>query len=270
MPNTHCLTSGSLGSNELPCPGVNAANNKEYVPAGSKRGVVVYCHGLNVVQLDPPYTVGGGSALDNFLTALKTDGWVVIVPPYPEDFFDSLPTQGLFNDVNADAGHGSRYLATTLHWWDHVVAYIKQRWGNWPIVPFGVSWGGWHAHVVAKNKLSTITAFGSHEAVTTLSALPTSLTGSVDFSTLAGGSVGLDTGAHDLDAVTVPGIIGWGTSDVTVSSAAIQTLYNNAHAVHAAITSNPVAEAHTFSAADGTAYGNWFTATVDPLCPAVF
>jgi dienelactone hydrolase len=266
MVNTHCLTSGALGSNELPCPGINGVNNKELIPAGSKRGVVVLMHGLDIVRIDPPYTLSG--AFLTFAQGLQTDGWVVIVPPFPEDLFDSLPTQGLWNDVNADAGHGSRYLATTLHWWDHIIAYIQTKWGNWPVVPFGLSWGGWHAHAVAKNKLSTIKAFGTHEAVTTLSAVPLSFTTPVNFTSIS--TAGLDTAATDLNAVNVPGIIGWGTNDTVVGSSALSTLRSTAAAAGAPITSNATTDTHGWVAGDTTTYTSWFTGTVDPLCPAVF
>ena len=102
----------------------------------------------------------GGTALWGTLASdLVADGWVVIFPPYQEDFYVGFDASvGITNDISADTNHGARYLASTLHWWDHVLSWINSNYGAWPIVPFGASWGGWRAFSIAANRPSTITS----------------------------------------------------------------------------------------------------------------
>lgn len=267
MPATHCLPSGALGTSELPVPNVSAANLTTYTPSGSKRGVVVLLHGLNIVGVNIPIVPTG--AMLTLAGTLQTDGWVVINPTFSEDLYSgALPTTGLYNDINADTGHGSRYLTNMLAWWDHVVAYINQRYGNWPIVPFGLSWGAWHAYQIAKNKQSTIIGYGGHVGVTVLSGVASALTTPVDFTGL--NTTGLDLASTALNAVTKPGMIGWGTADTVVGSTNLSALYTAAHNAGQPVTSNATGDTHQITGTDATTYQSWFTSTIDPLAPASF
>src|SRR5262249_51409336 len=157
-------------------------------------------------------------------TDLFNDGWVVIQPQYAENLSPGLPQSAIYTDVSNDTGHGARYLAQTLHWWDHIVAWIKTTYGNWPIVVFGFSWGGLKAFQIAANRTSTITAYASHHAATVLSSIPSAVTSPADFTGIS--TAGLDTTSTMLNSVTVPGAIGWGTSDTVVGFTNIQAIYN--------------------------------------------
>jgi dienelactone hydrolase len=225
MPNTHCLPTGALGTNELAVPpiigyaGIPAGG----VGHGNIRGVVVWLHGLrgpgSAYPATTPVDTGGilPGYFATFTNALITDGWVVLAPIYAEDGFATAnPTKGLYNDINSDTGGGSRYLAQMLHWWDHVVAYIKATYGNLPIVPFGMSWGGWHALQIAANRQSTVAAYGCHCPSNVMDVVSTTVTPGYDFTALANQARGLDVFSTALNSVTVPGIIGYGTSDSLV------------------------------------------------------
>lgn len=277
MPNTHCLPGGVLGTGELPVPNVSRALMSVLEPSpGSRRGVVVMLHGLTLQIVDsvPVYIDVGGFTPIKWLTlanALVADGWVVIQPQYADNMYVGLPQVGLFGDVSNDAGHGSRYLAQTLHWWDHVVAWIKANYGNWPIVPFGFSWGGWHAFQIAANRTSTIIAYATHHAATVLSAVPAAVTSPVDFTAIS--TAGLDTTSTMLNAVTIPGAIAWGTGDAVVGFTAIKAIYDTAVAIPQPVVSNATATGHTLEVTDVAFYTDattgWFHTTVDPLAPAV-
>lgn len=269
--STHCLPNGALAAHELPVPNISYGSVWSSIPTGLKRGVVVFMHGMAMRELPviPPVVadVGGifPSYIGSFAFSLVTDGWVVIQPCYPEDLQPGYPVQAIYDDVANDTGKGARHLATTLRWWDHILEYVHRRWGNWPVVPFGFSWGGWHAMQVAKQRQADILAYGAHIPVVTLSALSSAWSSPVDFT--ATDTSGLDIGAHGLDAVTKPGMIGWHTSDSAVGYTLAQAVYTNALAAGAPVSSRSEATEHLVSTGDVTAFMSWFTGTVDPLAP---
>lgn len=240
---------------------------------GSKRGVVVLLHGLvGKTRPMPLQILDVGGIIPEFVltfsNALAANGWEVIQPTFAEDWAVGDPSQAIQTDVTVDTGHGARYLAQTLHWWDHVIAYIAQHYGpTWPIVPFGISWGGWHALQIAANKQPSILAYGAHAPVTVLSALSPTFSTPADYSALD--TSGLDAGSTILNAMTKPGILGWGTADAAVGFTTQQAIYNAALAAGAPITSNATSENHLFSTTDSATYVSWFASTVDPLAPAV-
>lgn len=272
MVNTHCLPSGSLGSGELPVPNVAATLMSVAAPApGSRRGVVVLIQGFqfSIGSSVPSVVDVGGIQPINLLslrTALVSDGWVVVCPQIAQNLYVGLPQVGLGNDVSADAAHGARFVAQVLHWWDHIVDWIKDTYGNWPIVPLGFSWGGWHVFQIAANRSVDITAYVSHHAATVLSALSPVISTPVDFTAI--NTTGLDTTSTMLNAVTKPGLIGWGTADPVVGDSAIQAIYNAANGAGRPVTSNGTATGHTLNNTDITTITGWFTSTVDPLAPA--
>ena len=271
MPNTHCLPSGSLGTSEISVSNLSSANISTMTPAGAKRGVFVFIHGISVGSVPIPMGFDDTAIYKagTFATALAADGWICLQVALPEVLQPGLPTQAIYNDVNADTGHGSRHLATKLHWWDHIVKYIRATYNPlMPIVPFGISWGGWHTMNIIANRPTDCIAYIAHVSVVKLSGIASSITTPVDFTGL--NSTGLDSSAHILDSTTIPGMIGWHTSDTVIDYTLIQTIYNNANSAGMPVSSRTEAANHSFDAADATAFESWVTSTVDPLAPASF
>jgi hypothetical protein len=285
MPNTHCLPTGALGTAELPVPQISSSTIAQVVPGGSKRGVVILCHPLFDGSQVVPYPIldRPTSAFLSLANALSADGWVVIQPPFQEDFshpitFPGSPSYAIQLDITNDTGNGSRYVASTLHWWDHVVNWITANYGAWPLVPFGVSWGGWRPFTIAINRTSQITAYGSHCPVTILTHLSSAFSTPANWTGLT--TTGADVTSSALNGLTsTPGFIGWSTTDVAVGTTDPPALYNAAHTAGATVTfltdsTNP----HGLYATDigpggsgftGTTIMDWFTGTVDPLAPKV-
>jgi hypothetical protein len=250
---THCLPNGSWATNEIPVCNISDANVGTLVPSGGVghgniRGVVVSMHGLSVVtQSVPPnialgnVTIAGyATAGANFESNLLADGWICVSVPYPEDYYAlGSGALGIWRDINSDSGNGSRYLRNQMHWWDHVVLYIQNKYGkNIPIVPFGGSWGGYHTLQVAINRQSSIVAYCSDVPATILANASYAYTSPVNYgpnlvvsgntltTPLTGGTSGLDIptnalnpnvtssiGVTNTSGVTVPGIILYGMSD---------------------------------------------------------
>jgi hypothetical protein len=269
MTITHCLPSGSLGTAELPVCQISAATTTAYggpIGSGNVRGVVVFLNGLDVTTVTltamPPViraddnTAGFnwyGTTLKNSLVA---DGWIVLVVPYQENFY-SLGTgaQGIYNDVNADTGHGSRYLASTLHWWDHVVAYVRKTYGaTIPIVTWGMSWGGQKSLAIAQNKPSTLTAFAAHCPSTWLRNADFLYTG-VQYGQID--TSGLDLSASSLAGAAMPGVIGYGTNDSAIGYGGVTTVAAGSAGVDSAAvtTLNVASTANTVQGVSVTVTG---------------
>ena len=91
------------------------------------------------------------------------DGWVTIFAPTPGQLYVSTQSFGIQAAVNNDTG--TKLVTTISEWWDHVVNYVQKNLGaTWPIVPFGVSLGGFLATTIATQRTSTIAAYGAHIA----------------------------------------------------------------------------------------------------------
>ncbi len=211
---THCHPTGVLGPHELDVPPVPGYGISTFVPSGHKRGVVVFLHGLTGPGATFPLPVQDftGPILPSYLLTLcndlKSDGWIVISPIYAEDgYVTGNATEGVWQDLNADAGHGSRYLAQVLRWWDHVVDYCTATYRTAaglprPIVPFGPSWGGFHAIQIAANRSGTIAAYGAHVPAMSLAAINPIFTPGFNFNQ-SPVSVGI-SGTPTLPASTMP------------------------------------------------------------------
>ena len=225
---THCLPNMVLGSHELPVPNISA-NNSAVVHAttgiGNRRGVIVFMHGLQSTQvLSSPApvvadtgTAGFYSYLLTFANVMAADGWEVLFVPYQEDGFAGIPATGFYNDVANDTANGGRYFNSLLHTWDHIVNYIRVTYGtNWPIVPFGVSKGGFTAMTVAANRQSSIVAYGVHVPTIVWETLAPAFTANTGLTYGKINWQGLDMLTAGLNAVTVPGIVGYGTGDTAV------------------------------------------------------
>lgn len=294
MPNTHCLPSGSLGTSELPTPQISTKNTSIKMPTSTPyRGVVVMLHGLNGNHDYPwpiPFPiadVGGGfpSYQYSFFNWLSGDGWIVIQPPYVGDFYKTPPINGMKADINADAGKGIRFKGTILHWWDHLVEFVNQQFGKkMPIIPFGFSFGGFNILTVVQNRWNVspqMIAYVAHASATVITYIPSAIlgTGLTD-------SSGCDIGQHALDAVTIPGVICYGTSDAiigwgvpgqgTCPSSGYTLPFNNVDMiiVNAQAAGRPVSrfqttDTHSFQSGDVALYTDWFTNVVDPLAPRV-
>jgi hypothetical protein len=212
---THC--SGPFGTGQLVVPAVPGSFGILDPGAGNRRGIIVVLHGGIGTS---PGTVPQPTPSDTLSLDLQGDGWIVFQPAAPEDYvFTPGPSYmgALYNDVSNDAGHGSRYQATYLEQWDHLIDYFRRTYGGTrPVGVWGGSDGGWKALVTAVNR----------SVIGYLSAIPACLwenigpiwTGNGVFSNLSW--TGMDLNATYMNAVTVPGIIQYGTSDNAVGWAA--------------------------------------------------
>lgn len=268
---THCT--GTPGAGELTVPGINDWNTTTFLPSGSKRGVVVGIHGMTGAYIDPPQVIEDAPAgslipgkLLTFCNHLVADGWVVIWPMCIEDGYSaSVGPNGIKNDVTLDAGHGSRYRTSTDHWWEHVVEYVKVTFGDWPIVPWGASWGGWRSLVVAADFPDTIIAMGAHIYAPILSHINL---GGIDFTST--NCSGANLPASIINGFTKPTWLSWHTDDIVVPDADPRAVNDAAVLAGVPVTTRAALGNHAFNAADETAAMAWFTGTVDPLAPAVY
>jgi hypothetical protein len=243
--------------------------------------------GLSIVPLNPPIAIADGTTT-KFLTLsnlLVADGWVVLMVSFNE--FALLhgasgsaagnSAQYIQNDISNDAGNGARLLAGNLHWWDHVFQFIYKTYGHWPIVPLGVSWGGWHSYIAAINRTAQIIAYASMCGVSILSHVATAATGTANWTALT--TTGADITSSALNGVSIPGWIGYSSTDTVVGTTDPAALYNAAHTAGAPVTNlSDTTNGHGLFGTDigpggsgftGTTIMDWFTATVDPLAPKV-
>lgn len=285
MVDTHCLPNGVLGTSELPVPQISLATMSQMVPAGAKRGVVVWLHGIfpSAQPVPVPLVNGLANAIGTLTGLLVADGWVVLQPIHQEDLahpvtFPASPSYGIQLDIGSDSGHGTRYVASAGNTFDHIIAWIHANYGVWPIVPFGVSWGGWHALQYAVARTSQIIAYGAHCSVTNLQDLNTGFTTPANWTTI--NTSGANILSAFLDSMTgLPGWLGWSTNDVAVGDTDIIALKNAAITAGCPITTlADTTNNHGLYATDigpggtgftGTTIMDWFTGTVDPLAPAV-
>lgn len=167
MPNTHCLPTGSLGTNQIPMVQFPGNPGTIFTPAGSKRGVVVISYGITGFGQYPyPCANVTGAGPVNWLTLaqdLQADGWVVIWPT--QIGVDAPPgqTAALINDIgDASGGSGSRVGTTYLWWAEHAINYCQLNYPSFPIVPLGVSQGGLPTVQWVTNHVSSIAAYCLH------------------------------------------------------------------------------------------------------------
>lgn len=277
---THCLPNGSLGTGEMPCVGLSGrVSVVSTASPGSRRGIVLLMDGIIPVPKIPvPFKdVANANYWLTFANNLAGQGWVVIQPTYPSHLGTPSMTEGMYNDIINDSGHGLRLKNNTvIRWWDHMLQWIKTNYGaNFPVVTFGMSWGGWHSLQIAANRTSSIVAYGAHCPVTILSKVNV-----INPITTALDTTGLDTGAHHLDSIIIPGIIGYHKDDFILGG--WQTPQSNIDAI---ITNQQAAQPahqmtrfgvdtgnHAVLMSDVTYYSHpttgWFNINVNPLCPA--
>jgi hypothetical protein len=188
-----------------------------------------------------------------FLQLLLNDGWAIVSYTYPEAAAPMFgyplngkggngssntpaPSQALWRDISTDTGFGKRYLTTTTQMYKHVVDFCNGLLNpvvggvvNYakpvPIVPWGFSWGGYHALQFAAQMWQYIVGYAAHCPATVLS-----WTGSVNNDWVYNPSFngtntsGLDLHQHSLDDLgtswltgdLIPGMATYGTSDDAV------------------------------------------------------
>jgi len=261
--DTHCLPNGSLGTAELPVCGINTGTVTVSDPgSGNRRGIIVFIHGLqaSVVSKFPQPVSNNGTALfynrfGDFESTVVADGWVFVYPSVQEDFYSGQNSiVGIYNDVAADSGHGSRYLASTLHWWDHIVTWITATYGsNHPTVVTGFSFGAFKTLQIAANR--TVSGYAAHCPATLLGNCGVAYTPPETFSNITWTGLNLSTTA--MNAVTVPGIIGYGTNDTAVGYNLAGTggtpvsntdsIITNAVNAGQPVTRNATSETHEFT-----------------------
>ena len=296
MTDTHCLPSGAPGTGELLVNPITAQNTTTNDPGvGNRRGIIVNIHGLNdsgqlpIPQTVPNFTFAGLSEqFGDFVTAVVADGWIHLFPVYQDDFYSPPPNgaTGVQIDVSNDSGHGARYLASTLHWWDHMLNYIGQTYGaGHPIICMGWSWGASKTLWIAANRQSSIIGFIAHEPACLPENAVVGVTGwgATNFS-------GIDLPSTYLTAANAvsplpPGIIGYGTNDPAVGwqNPGVGLPTNNTDAILTAcsgasmpVTRRSTADTHEFTGTpqgagnDAAAYAAWIVSTLDPSCPVSF
>jgi hypothetical protein len=226
VPNTHCLPTGSLGTGELPVPDIISTYTISDPGAGNRRGIVIFIHGLSsspVGSVQPVPNSGGALVylrVGDFETAVVADGWVFVYPSVQEDFYTGTgwAVGGVYNDVSNDSGHGSRYMASTNHWATHLMVNEMTRLygANRPIILAGFSMGAFKVLQLAATPPAGANVVGyiSHCPATLFEAVGPTLTQPFNFYNL--NWTGLDTTTTQLNAVTIPGIVGYGTQDGAV------------------------------------------------------
>lgn len=302
-PVGHCNweSGGALATNELPVPNLSVASLSIQTPSGglghgNVRGAFVFLHGLQSVNPSIPFapqeTAGALPVhMGTMATSLLADGWVVIQPIFQEDNSNRLnPAVALYQDVNNDSGDGSRYLASTLHHWEHMLDFIQKTYpSGFPICIFGFSAGAWRAVSIAASRLApTIKAFGAHCPATIWSNIGSSFN-PPGLSWSALNATGLLLSTTCLNSCTVPGVIGYHTSDMAVGYSAAgtggtpvsntQSIISNASGASSPPVgvSNPDGSAgnHVLTTGDASYYtGTWVAGTgptaPDVLCPKSF
>jgi hypothetical protein len=197
-------------------------------------------HGLGVTaKYTYPYlynnsgTTGFYDRMGDFVNAVVADGWLHLYPNFQDDFYvKGSGALGLFTDVQNDTAHGTRYLNTTLHWFDHVVAYLAKTYGSGhPLIIMGASWGAWHALQLAANRRSSLIGYIAHQPPTILEGVSPTFVSSPVFSSISWTGIDLPVNYLSSMAVTIPGIIGYGTADEAIGyngSTTVDTGSNNA------------------------------------------
>ena len=253
---THCLPTGALQTAEIPVCNISDSTVTAIIPSGGVghgniRGIVVWLTGFDVFVNSgpgiPPYIPpdSPGAYYTTFYNALVADGWIFLAVPSNEWSAHGYGSSAVYNAVNADPGLGSNYVAGMMRWWDHIALYCAKKWPGMPIVPFGVSWGGFETIQVASGKTSTLLAAGAHVPATWISNANHLYTPPQNFGLI--NCSGLNVPVNALASVGIPMILGWGTTDVALGWTGTST-------VAAGFTTTPAASVTTLPLNDATGY----------------
>lgn len=260
MPNTHCLPTGSLQTSEIAVCNISDGTVSPFIPtggvgSGNIRGIVVFFNGFdigfNTGQGIPPILFGdsGTAAFFSYLSSWKNlmvnDGWLVLMVPSNEWSANGYGSTAVYNAANADAGHGSNYLAGLAHLWDHIVNYCNRKYPGMPLVPFGFSWGGYEAIQIASTRSSTLLAAAAHCPATWLRNANAAFTGPSNFGQI--NTSGLDVQSNALASVTIPMAVGYGTSDEAIGHGGTSTIGTFSTTAAASVTTLPLVSAAEYN-----------------------
>lgn len=247
---THCLPSGGLGTAEVGVPRIDEPDQLVKPAAGTRRGIAVMLHGIQ--NPEPPNAYNATvPAWETFANSLAADNRRVFAPLEPGDGYPSNQLVAVTFDFAADpSGNCSRLFNNVLRWWDHYRIWLTRNYPGDPVLLCGLSWGGWHALQIARHRPADIAGVAVMVPVTVLSDVTT-------FGWNAFNTTGADTNDNQLDAITCPAWIGWGTTDTTVGNTHTQAIANNAIAAGRTITTRAAAHGHTIDAADAAAMAAW-------------
>ena len=242
--DTHCLPKGVLGTGEVPVFNISQNNIASVTPPpGGRRGIVVMLHGLQSgpQSVFPPQLIDGVSgalpALNSYFgtvaNILAADGWQVIMPLQNQEIGYN-PSLTIFNDFSNDVGLGARFVLGMQHWWQHVLQYIHDTYtfgASWPVCLFGFSGGAWLTLQLASTQTSTITAFACANPLSIWQTLNPSFDPGSSYASVQ--TLGMDISPTQLNAVTIPGIVGYGTVDVAVGYGGVTSVASGSNGVAA-------------------------------------
>lgn len=193
-------------------------------PSGTPRGVMVFIGGLsgptNDGQVPGPLgdsvSFGLGGRFLTLANTIAALGWYVLNPvACGFAYRPGGANQIIYNDLNTDSsGHGSRLAGTYAEWWDHVVWWIQRNVSSTlPIVPVGMSMGGFTTLQIALQRTSTIAGFVAHHPLSVLSNLNPTYSAPLNWT-------GLNTTGANVTSVasliTIPAMLGWGSIDTAI------------------------------------------------------
>lgn len=274
-PVTHCWPSGNANPpSTLHTAGPNEGNG--VAATGTLQGIMVWLHGLVAAPNQGPFPVPlqdvGGVLPLRALTLANTiaaTGWQVVNPVLPGDGFPGGEAQIIYNDIGADAGHGSRAVATWCEWWDHEVWKIRKNISaTAPIVPVGMSMGGYIALLIAINRTATIAGYVAHHPASVLSDINPVFSPPLTFSSI--NTTGADVGSAALAPVTtIPGMLGWGSVDQAVGAPpwTADTLTPAIYAARGSAPITPNCDGTGTSAAGSPAENHVLTSSTDNANP---
>jgi hypothetical protein len=216
-------------------PGVSftVQNNSQGLPTGNGSSVIINANQHTI------FGEGGGYA---FAQMLNNDGWIVVSDLYPEQYYSTSGSLGVYNDILNDSTFGARYKSTTLLWFDHLAEYCALKFGpTMPLVAYGGSWGGYHTLLWAANQAPSRKLIGYIGIVpaTLISNASTGWIGPANYGPatingypgLPNGTSGADLGPNDLVNITIPGFIQTNTNDQALgySQTTVASGSNNAN-----------------------------------------
>lgn len=209
--------------------------------ATHRRGVIVFCHqssGGNAAHTPqdlpmPPVVpsgIGQGvGGVNGFGDQLKTNGWVTIYPGMWCDWSSQgigYP-QAFATQANSDGTKGTTVFETQALWFDHLKWYLNQKYGvTVPIIIAGFSLGAWVAASIALQKFTDpqLVGYICH-------ALPTIWENVVipgsPFTSPPYTGVNLSATSFSAAGVSIPGVIGWATTDGFVGYSSSSTPVSN-------------------------------------------
>lgn len=262
---------------------------------GNRRGICVFIHPSQNSDLPLPLSVPNivGNNITTFEISMVADGWVFAYPAWPIDWSVKGVSYfgNVYNDVANDAGHGSQFNNTLLLWWDHMLAYLTSLYGSGkPIIIAGFSAGAWAALAIAIGRASSLVGFIAHCPVTLWENI-TFFNPPYNNSLLTWTGMDLSTTCLTSPAISIPGIIGYSTTDGVAGYSSSSTPVSNTDAILTACSGaslpvtryssstdagTPYPNGHLFLPGDAAEYctnpttTGWVNTVLDPSHPVSF